>query len=110
MVDDPLPLLRQADEYQYEEELFLIPAWYGYAMLGATWALFVVTVNSLFEVWRYIIQPLQGSEWHKTLTTVFEKLDYIVLTLWCLYVVAWWWAVLTWVGIKLFKHSKGSQT
>lgn len=107
---DPLPLIVSPDEV-YTKQAEDIPMWYGYALIVLTWLLFLVTINSVFECWRYIIEPLKWSEstakYFTTLESVFSTLDSAVLSLWCVYVVAWWWANASWLGLKLFRQSKG---
>ena len=43
------------------------------------------------------------------LTIFFETIDSYIIKLWCIYVVCWWWAIVSWSGLKLFRHSKGIQ-
>lgn len=89
-------------------------AYYGYCLIFLSWALFVVTVNSVFRCWHWILEPLQSNPstidlYHK-LYKYCEYWDYICISLWCIYVVSWWWALWSWVGIKLFRQSKGIHT
>lgn len=113
MADDPLPLIIPPESVHLENERYF-PEWAGYALLALTWLLFVVTVNSLFECWKWIIEPLSWSEdtkqYYEGLTGIFTTIDNLVLSLWCIYVVMWWWALFSWIGLKLFKQSKGIQT
>lgn len=112
MIDEPLPLIRPAGYAPDSEDAVVIPAWYGYAFLAATWVLFIVSVNSLFLCWSLIIRPLKGTniELHRTLTLVFETVDRYVISLWCIYVMYWWWACMSWLGLKIFRQSKGTNT
>lgn len=82
---------------------------YGYAILLSTWLLFIITMNSFFHLWQFIIAPITGTLLHTQLTTVFRTIDGLVVKLWCIYVVCWWWAFVSWTGLKLFSHSKGMQ-
>ena len=83
---------------------------YGYAILISTWLLFLITLNSFFHTWRFIIIPISGYELHQRLCWWFETMDDLVVKLWCIYVVGWWWAFVSWSGLKLFRHSKGIQS
>lgn len=118
-IEEPLPLIRPSHDFiSAEYELKIANnkhvATYGYILLTLTWGLFFVTVNSLFKCWLWVIHPLKLHEetidLYYTIKTWCEKTDYVVVSLWCMYVVAWWWALFSWVGIKLFRHSKGIQT
>jgi len=82
---------------------------YGYAILISTWLLFVITITSFFQLWKFIISPMAGTPFHTQLTTIFTTVDGLVVKLWCIYVVCWWWAFISWTGLKLFRHSKGIQ-
>lgn len=119
---EPIPLIIPSDEYShshsygdakdYSTESNL--AIYGYVVLAMTWILFLVTVNSIFRCWHWIIEPLRISNetvgLYIWLHNMFESLDNLVVSLWCIYVAIWWWALLSWIGLKLFRQSKGTQT
>lgn len=112
---EPIPLIvpdsnfeenRQTDDPRYRYFI-------GYLILISTWILFIVSINSMFEIWRFMISPLnvEGTQkLYNTLKSLFETVDYYVVSLWCAYVVMWWWAVASWLGLKLFRQSKGLQT
>lgn len=86
--------------------------WYGYAILWFTWIVFVVMVNTVFSVWKVVIGPLKESSpaVYMVLKKLFEVIDEYVMALYGIYVMLWWWALLSWSGLKLFRHSKGIQT
>lgn len=112
---EPLPLIEPSEDdtssWLQGDTVYEL-ARYGRMLLWATWLLFVVTINSIFELWRWAIAPLakRDSKLHAQITLFFEKWDYVVISLWCIYVVAWWWALFSWIGMKLFRQSKGIQT
>lgn len=115
MDDTPLPLIPPSVDY--DENAGLDPTTlyrYGYAVLALTWFLFIVTINSVFHFWSYIVEPLAWSDRtrdsHVFFCRLFDLVDYYVVSFWCVYVIAWWWALLLWCGLKLFKQSKGIQT
>ncbi|CAX43524.1 conserved hypothetical protein [Candida dubliniensis CD36] len=114
MHSQPLPLIESPDSIELDPINHENLAIYGYLILISTWILFIISVNSIFEIWRFIIQPLQLSSsssivLHDKLTSFFETIDSYIIKLWCIYVVCWWWAIVSWSGIKLFRHSKGIQ-
>ncbi|KAI5967982.1 hypothetical protein CANMA_002750 [Candida margitis] len=93
------------ESYEYYPNLKL----YGYAILVSTWLLFIITINSFFQLWQFIISPMAGTSLHEQLTHIFQIIDDLVIKLWCIYVAFWWWAFISWTGLKLFSHSKGIQ-
>lgn len=107
----------EAHEIDHDESIqprFLSLSQLGYLIILSVWFLFLITVNSLFEIWRLVIFPFSQSpttlQLHEQFVVIFSTVDYYVLSLWCLYVVFWWWALLSWIGLKLFRQSKGLQT
>ncbi|QBM89065.1 hypothetical protein METSCH_D01250 [Metschnikowia aff. pulcherrima] len=118
-IQDPLPLIQCSQDSTHAEHEYRLAnnkhlASYGYLLIALTGGLFLTTINTLFECWRWVIHPLKIHEdtvdLYNFLELWFERLDYVIVSLWCIYVVAWWWALFSWVGIKLFRHSKGIQT
>lgn len=119
---EPIPLIITSDEYGHDlsygnnKECHPLSnlALYGYLILAVTWILFLVTINSIFKCWRWIIEPLALSEdtmgLYQWLVGFCESLDSLVVSMWCVYVAVWWWALLLWIGLKLFRQSKGTQT
>jgi len=115
---EPLPLIErrefihtsvESDVSENGREISL--ATYGYLIIFASWSIFLISMNTLFKIWSFIIYPLSLdpltiNTYHK-LTKFFENMDYYVLSCWCIYVVFWWWSCASWVGLKLFRHSKG---
>ena len=116
-MDDPLPLITPHSDIAFEnstENSLVDFAWYGYAVLTSTWVLFTVTMNSIFQIWKYLIEPLSWNSrtysLHSALSAIFLTVDNYVVTLWCVYIIWWWWAAFSWIGLKLFRQSKGIQT
>lgn len=114
--DEPLPLIVADDEIYEDDEagLFVSLRTIGIIVFVSTWAIFLISVNSFFEIWSFIIAPLmyysETKDLYMYLKNGFLIVDYYVVSLWCLYVVFWWWALLSWIGLKLFRQSKGLQT
>lgn len=115
--DDPLPLILpdgDFDELDAESLNHTNLYWYGIGVLALSWSLFIITANSVFQCWKYVIEPLSWSpktrQMYESIHTVGELFDDYVVSFWCLYVIAWWWALFCWCGLKLFKQSKGTQT
>lgn len=122
-VEDPIPLIPWDD---LSEELDLDNAdsekspsclslkVYGYSILIASWMLFVVSINSIFEVWKFVIYPLSTHKETLSLYNHMDKyfsiLDKYFMRFWGMYVVIWWWSIVSWCGLKLFRHSKGIQS
>lgn len=121
-MSEPIPLIVTSDEFRpgyslaadKDDSLEQNLARYGNLILAFTWLLFLITVNSLFQCWRWIIEPLahtsETAALHAWLGEICESIDYLVVSAWCIYVAVWWWALLSWVGLKLFRQSKGIQT
>lgn len=119
--EEPLPLLEKLNNIHHLNQFNddegisnrLLPSHYGYAIIGVSWVIFVSTINSLFRVWSYAINPLSRSEdtkaIHEKLYLFFEISDSYVLKFWSIYIVIWWWSIISWIGLKLFRHSKGIQ-
>lgn len=79
----------------------------GWFMLIITWGLFVISINTFFKLWVYVIDPLKDTLYYEPIRRACEFADNTILTCWCIYVLSWWWAIVSWVGLKLFRHSKG---
>jgi len=79
----------------------------GYTILVSTWVVFVITINSLFSVWVMVIQPLANTPWYDRMYWFFSTIDDYIFAIWSIYIVAWWWSIISWCGLKLFRHSKG---
>lgn len=99
------PLIKPPNSHPFHDPVS-IPAWYGYALLTATYIIFIVLVNSMLKCWKFVIAGLEP-HLRNRLTAIFEKVDEYVVALWCVYIVLWWWALLLWIGYKLFRQSKG---
>ncbi|KAG2732484.1 hypothetical protein G9P44_004901 [Scheffersomyces stipitis] len=83
---------------------------YGYGIIAVSWMIFLVSANSFFRIWQFVIEPLRSCGYESLyfqLATVFSTADNYVLSMWSIYVVVWWWAIVSWCGLKLFRHSKG---
>lgn len=110
---EPLPLIKRPDTDVYNQFQGHVRSleFYGYSILLSTWLVFIVSINSFFKLWKYVIYPLSlsDSELHSRLTEVLTMIDSYVLSMWSIYVVIWWWSIGAWVGLKLFRHSKGIQ-
>lgn len=120
MVQEPLPLIPWDDQYDdidtdesNDESMFSL-RFYGYALLFASWLLFLVSVNTMFEIWQYVIYPLSldsRTSWlYNDLKLYFTVFDKYIMRFWSIYIVIWWWSIISWCGIKLFRHSKGIQS
>ncbi|CAH6721420.1 hypothetical protein CLIB1444_06S01772 [[Candida] jaroonii] len=108
-MNSPLPLIPCDDPVDEDEQVssFSIGV-LGYMILFASWLVFVISCNTFFEIWRYVILPLKGDT-YETISRYFEVVDAYVFKFWNVYVVIWWWAIISWTGLKLFRHSKGTR-
>lgn len=115
-VDEPLPLLKPANLNDTKNEGTDGNASfkkYGYLLLIFCWFVFLLTTNTIFELWKYVIYPLSQydltQDIYKRLFGVLLTVDYYVLSLWSYYIVIWAWSFISWVGLKFFRHSKGTE-
>ncbi|KAI9723102.1 MAG: hypothetical protein M1828_004350 [Chrysothrix sp. TS-e1954] len=82
--------------------------WWGWAVLAVTWIVFVVGMGSCLEVWSWAWDVGQTPyappelEDDPTLPIVGYYPALIILTA----VMSWVWVVVSWVGMKYFKHAK----
>lgn len=85
----------------------------GLSLIIGSFLVFIISVNSLFKTWRYIISPLKeefgDGKLYNRLFKSFEVIDDYVLKIWSIYIMMWFWAGFSWLGLKLFRHSKGVQ-
>lgn len=72
---------------------------YGIGILVASWSLMIVGIVSLFS------KPQVGSEEPYNLIGSYY-INIILLS----FVILWIWCVISWIGMKLFRHSKGGGT
>lgn len=114
---DPLPLIERPAHVPKDIVEEVEPRWsletYGYILIAVTWLLFIVSINLFFQLWSYVIYPwslypstqLRHAKWK----SAFEQIDVFIVKGWCLYVMLWWWSLVSWCSLKLFRHSKGLQ-
>lgn len=111
--DDPLPIIQPTADLDDDEDISATLYFWGYAVLAISWTLFIITFNTVFGCWKYVIEPLSWDastqKYYNFMYLVFDVIDDYVLSFWGVYVVAWWWALYSWTGLKLFKQSKGTQ-
>ncbi|KAJ8103969.1 hypothetical protein POJ06DRAFT_234949 [Lipomyces tetrasporus] len=90
----------------------------GWVVLFSTWIIFVLGVGSMFGVWKWVWAPALEDMSHNSISvlepvgTIDEESDfpieeYYPSMIMLLCVVAWIWCVVSWVGMKLFRHAKG---
>lgn len=86
-------------------------SFYGYLLIFITWIILLISLISFFKIWIFIIYPFSLNPntkvLHKQLTLIFTLIDDYILKIWNIYVVFWWWSIISWCGLKLFSHSKG---
>lgn len=114
-MDEPLPLISWNDsdvvEDDVEETNWL--GIYGYSMLAVSWVIFIISINTFFKLWRFVILPLKltntGFNLYDKLSYHLQVFDSYVIRIWNIYIVIWWWAIVSWLGLKLFKHSQSAK-
>ncbi|KAK9362819.1 hypothetical protein V1504DRAFT_447570 [Lipomyces starkeyi] len=91
----------------------------GWIVLLSTWIIFVLGVGSMFGVWKWVWAPaLEEGSRNRSLGVLesvgiidevsdFPIEEYYPSMTMLLCVVAWIWCVVSWVGMKLFRHAKG---
>ncbi|KAK9469626.1 hypothetical protein V1512DRAFT_273466 [Lipomyces arxii] len=82
----------------------------GWIVLCSTWVIFVLGVGSMFGVWKWVWAPATIQRPIEALgdeESDFPIEEYYPSMLMLLCVIAWIWCVVSWVGMKLFRHAKG---
>ncbi|KAK9377822.1 uncharacterized protein V1513DRAFT_467841 [Lipomyces chichibuensis] len=91
----------------------------GWIVLFSTWIIFVLGVGSMFGVWKWVWAPALDEGSSNRSLGVLESVgiidevsdfpieEYYPSMIMLLCVVAWIWCVVSWVGMKLFRHAKG---
>lgn len=112
---EPLPLIRKEEDNENSEDYlnYKDQRRLGLSIIIGSFLVFIISVNSLFKTWKFIISPLKeefGDEaLYNRLFRSFEVIDDYVLKIWSIYIMMWFWAGFSWLGLKLFRHSKGVQ-
>lgn len=104
----PLPLIPWDDPIDEEQDSGFDIGMWGYMILFASWLVFVISCNTFFGAWKYVIMPLEGDAFERV-SKYFKVIDAYVFRFWNVYIVIWWWAIISWTGLKLFRHSKGTR-
>ncbi|KAK9370122.1 hypothetical protein V1509DRAFT_618587 [Lipomyces kononenkoae] len=91
----------------------------GWVVLFSTWFIFVLGMGSMFGVWKWVWAPALEERARNGALGVLESVgivdegsdfpieEYYPSMIMLLCVVAWVWCVVSWVGMKLFRHAKG---
>ncbi|KAK9450619.1 uncharacterized protein V1518DRAFT_425393 [Limtongia smithiae] len=79
----------------------------GYLVLFSTWIIVVMGVGSIFNVWTWVWTSDKGTKTPRTFESDFPIDAYYPSMIMLLCVVAWIWCIISWVGMKLFRHAKG---
>lgn len=91
------------DEWDYSET-----EWWGWVILAATWAVFVVGMGSCLGVWTWAWDigetPYAPPDLEDDPTLPIT--GYYPALMVCTAVMAWVWVVVAWVGMKYFRHAK----
>lgn len=95
--NEPLPLIKTQNIKSRLEEEQGTQVRKGYILLISTWVIFLISIGSLFDLW-IISNPLDSD---------FPISNYYTYAILLIPVAAWIWCVVSWTGLKLFKHAKG---
>lgn len=91
------------EDYDYSET-----EWWGWVILLVTWIVFVVGMGSVFGVWGWAwdvgATPYAPPELEDDPTLPITGYYPALMILTC--VMAWVWALSSWVGMKYFRHAK----
>ncbi len=88
---------------------------YGYLIIIVTWAMFVVSIGCIFNLWEWCLgndNPLLQYIIDQTLVLDGDGMavvdNYYIYSLFLSFVIIWIWCVISWISMKLFRHTKGS--
>lgn len=105
--------------FQFQDEYLQKLKFYGYSIIFFTWLGFIVTIGTIFNLWQWcfkvdenFLDYFNSFPWIKTIINDIKEQNKIVdnyyICIFCLhFVILWIWAVVSWISMKLFRHSKG---
>jgi hypothetical protein len=92
---------------------------YGYLIIISAWLMFIVSVGTILNLWDWCfkvrpdyLRQFEEISWMAlVLQQVYEQNkvveNYYLLCFVLNFVILWIWAVVSWISMKLFRHSKG---
>lgn len=92
---------------------------YGYLIIISAWLMFIVSVGTILNLWDWCfkvrpdyLRQFEEIPWMAlVLQQVYEQNkvveNYYLLCFVLNFVILWIWAVVSWISMKLFRHSKG---
>lgn len=106
--------------FSYNETFFSLKVW-GYLILIGTWSVSLISIGCMFNFWSWFF-ALPGlsaiAKFFFIPQFIFAKFNfpydnnvvdhYYVYIFFLNFVVMWIWCVISWISMKLFRHSKGS--
>ncbi len=85
---------------------------WGYVILITTWSLFIWGMGSMLGIWSRVFSKSSTNQNFETL--VYHHDDsgipfslYYPALLILIWVILWIWSLLSWIGMKFFRHAKG---
>ncbi|KAH3662479.1 hypothetical protein OGAPHI_005731 [Ogataea philodendri] len=86
---------------------------YGYLILALSATVFVVTVGTMLGAWKWVFSRPLMAPWVASSKVVDSEGDEIIDSYYLFafalnFVILWIWCVVSWISMKLFRHSKGS--
>ena len=86
---------------------------YGILLLCGTTLYFVIGMGSLFNIWSPLYQRTSGRKgqlggpMNRTMDYGFPVDNYYTYVILLCPAIFWVWCIVSWVGMKLFRHAKG---
>lgn len=87
-----------------------IPAWAGWLFLAATWTFVVVGLITVLDLWHFLppstpSSPIRSYEDFED-ETGYPIPTYYPLIIVLLPAVLWVWSIVSWMGMKFFRHAR----
>ncbi|KAF6010459.1 hypothetical protein HII13_003234 [Brettanomyces bruxellensis] len=112
-VDESTP--KQMDAYMHELRIR------GYFIRILTWLTFVIGMGSIFGLWEWCFSLYSATLFNTQVPIIGPVISYLKLAVsdkmvvdhyytyafLLNFVIIWLWCVASWLGMKLFRHSKG---
>ncbi|ODV86525.1 hypothetical protein CANARDRAFT_182811, partial [[Candida] arabinofermentans NRRL YB-2248] len=84
----------------------------GYSIISVTISMLIISFGCIFNLWGYILGSNNGNKlFSKSLVLDGDGVEiidnYYIYAFFLSFVIIWIWCVLSWISMKLFRHSKG---
>lgn len=85
---------------------------YGWVILIGTWVIVILGISSMLGTWDSfflgVTPPVDSSSYEKE--TGFPIAGYYPCLIFMTFIASWVWCIISWMGIKFFRHTKGGLT